>query len=358
MARLTDFHCCGWATASLAPHEVPRVGDLLPGHPQPAVAVSTCQRLEVYHPGPCECRASYRFRGRKALDHLAEVAAGLHSAVLGEDQILGQVRDAWTNADGDLARLGAMAIGAARRLRDRRELHADAGELLDRALTHTGTAPGGRIAVVGTGVLGRRVAHRARELGYEDVVIAGRHPLATSGLSHARWIPLAELSGIAPVDVVVTCLGADAPELYPDLHLPPVTRLIVDLGTPRNVAGTFPVPLVTIAALLDHSSPDEDPDRAALRDELREILDERLRPAIGVASRSVGELRAHVERQRQLEAARIRRLHPQLDADVVDAITRSLVNRIFHGPSARLRDLDDDQLGQQVAALFAPEEAL
>jgi glutamyl-tRNA reductase len=155
----------------------------------------------------------------------------------------------------------------------------------------------------------------------------------------------------------VTCLGADAPELFPDLHLPPVKTLIVDLGTPRNVAGTFPVPVVTIAALLDHSSPDDDPDRAALRDELHVILDERLRPVIGEASRSVGELRSHVERQRQAEAARIRRLHPQLDAETVDAITHSLVNRIFHGPSARLRDLDDEQLGQQVAALFAPEEA-
>jgi glutamyl-tRNA reductase len=353
---LVDFQVCGWATASLSANEVPRVGDLLPAHPEPAVAVATCQRLEVYHEGPCECRASYRYRGRDALNHLAEVAAGLHSAVLGEDQILGQVRDAWANADGDLARLGAMAIGAARRLRDRRELHADAGELLDRALTHMDMAPGGRIAVVGTGVLGRRVAHRARELGYEDVIIAGRHPLAASGLSHARWVPLADLAGIPPVDVVVTCLGADAPELYPDLHLPPVTTLVVDLGTPRNVAGELPVPVVTIAALLYHSSPDEDPDRAALRDELHAILDDRIRPKIGRNSRSVGELRAHVERLRESEAARIRRLHPQLDAETVDIITRSLVNRIFHVPSSRLRDLDDEQLGQQFAALFAPEE--
>jgi glutamyl-tRNA reductase len=123
------------------------------------------------------------------------------------------------------------------------------------------------------------------------------------------------------------------------------------------VAGTFPVPVVTIAALLDHSSPDDDPDRAALRDELYEILDERLRPALGVARRSVKELRAHVEHQRQFEAARIRRLHPQIDPETVDAITRSLVNRIFHGPSSRLRNMDDELLGQQVAALFAPEEA-
>ncbi len=357
MVRLTDFHCCGWATTSLPPHLVPRVSDLLPAHAEPAVAVATCQRLEVYHQGPCECRASYRYRGREALSHLAEVAAGLHSAVLGEDQILGQVRDGWANADGDLARLGAIAIGAARRLRDRRELHADAGELLDRALAHVGMAPEGRIAVVGTGVLGRRVAHRARELGYEDVIIAGRHSLAVSGLSHARWVPLAGLAGIPPVEVVVTCLGADAPELYPDLHLPPVRSLIVDLGTPRNVAGDLPVPIVTIAALLHHSSPDEDPDRAALRDELHRILDDRIRPKVGRNSRSVGELRAHVERLREAEAARIRRLHPHLDPETVDTITRSLVNRIFHEPSARLRELDDEQLGRQVAALFAPEEA-
>ena len=358
LVTFTDFRCCGWATSSLPPGRIPRLADLLEAHPVPAVTLATCQRLEVYHQGACDCGALLKPQGLDALRHLAEVAAGLHSAVLGEDQILGQVRDAWANAGGELGRTGAIAIGAARRLRERRGLRADAGHLLDLALRQSAITPGGRIAVVGTGVLARRIAHRATEMGYEDVVIAGRQPLATSGLDRVRWLPLAELRQAPPVDVAVTCLGAGAPPLSPALHLPEIRRLLVDLGTPRNVTGEAIVTTVTIASILERCAPGEDPLRAELQEELHRILDDRLRPVARPGSRSVGELRAHVERLRQAEVRRIARLHPELESATIDTITHALVNRIFHTPSERLRELDDEQLSRSIAALFAPEGAL
>ncbi len=353
MEDLTGFAVCSWTIDSGAC--VPSVAALLAAHGAGAVALATCQRAEVYHEGGCNCGAPSQSTGIAALQHLAEVAAGLHSVVLGEEQVLGQVRDAWSEAAGAFGATGAAAIGAARRLRERHDLRADTGWLLDRALARAGVSAGGRILVIGTGVLGRRVTARAHELGFSEVAIAGRS--IPPGLPPATaWIELPAVRDHGPVDVVVTCLGDGAPRLDPAVDLAIATCLVIDLGTPCNVSGPANVPVVAIADLMDCASPDADPRRAALRAELHEILDERLRPALGKASKPIGQLRGHVESLRQVEAARIRRLHPEVDPNTIDLITRALVNRIFHSPSERLRDLDDPQLGASVAALFAPEE--
>ena len=353
MEDLTGWAVCGWTVDSGA--SVPSVATLLGTHGDGAVALATCQRAEVYHAGGCSCEAPSKLAGLAALHHLAEVAAGLHSVVLGEEQVLGQVRDAWSQASGPLGRAGAVAIGAARRLREHHDLRADTGWLLDRSLAKAGLAAGGSILVVGTGVLGRRVVARAHELGFSPVAIAGRS--APAGLTpNTAWAGLASLREQAPVDVIVTCLGDGAPRLDLAADLPVASRLVIDLGTPRNVSGPAAVPVVTISDLMDAASPDTDPRRAALRVELHEIVAERLRPALGKASKPIGQLRGHVESLRQAEAVRIRRLHPELDPNTIDLITHAVVNRIFHSPSQRLRDLDDPQLGASVAALFAPEE--
>ena len=68
----------------------------------------------------------------------------------------------------------------------------------------------------------------------------------------------------------------------------------------------------------------------------------------------VGALRARVEDVRQRELVRMRRLHPEIPADTLDVLSRSLVNQLFHAPSQRLKDLDDPRLGQQFVALFEP----
>jgi glutamyl-tRNA reductase len=113
---------------------------------------------------------------------------------------------------------------------------------------------------------------------------------------------------------------------------------------------------ITLADLAARTSLDADPLRRELARELHTILDDRLRPSAGAQGRNVAELRANIESLRRTEADRIRRLHPEIAAADVDAITHSLVNRLFHSASERLRELEDPQLSESVAALFAPEE--
>jgi glutamyl-tRNA reductase len=156
-------------------------------------------------------------------------------------------------------------------------------------------------------------------------------------------------------DVVAGCLGSGAAVVKPE-KLPRVTRLVLDLGTPRNFADSAGWPrLLTIADLLadEFGRPHAKARRAALAESLRLVVDRRLEMAAADGESSVGSLRRNVERIRQREVARTRRLHPDIAPEVVDAITRGLVNQILHAPSKRLRDLGDADLERRVATLFA-----
>ena len=70
---------------------------------------------------------------------------------------------------------------------------------------------------------------------------------------------------------------------------------------------------------------------------------------------TVGALRESVERVRQRELDRFGRLHPEIPGETIDAITRSLVNQLFHLPSQRLKKTDDESLGERVVALFSDD---
>ena len=109
-----------------------------------------------------------------ALRHLSEVAAGLHSAVLGEAQILGQSRRAFDDAGAELQGLGQTAITAARSLRAETEFDSHAGHLLDRGLALSGVGPAGRLLVLGTGAMARLVAERGEAVGVCEGPGAGR----------------------------------------------------------------------------------------------------------------------------------------------------------------------------------------
>lgn len=345
---------CGWPVASLPRAQLRSLVELAGGHGAGSAVVQSCQRIEVFRLHSCECPAPLRLDGLAALRRLAELAAGLHSLVLGETQILGQVRGAVAQSSPDLRHLGAVAIGAARQFRQEQGFAAHTGHLLDRALRMTGLPVEGGLAVAGAGAVGRLVAQRAGQLGFRDITVLGRRPVAWleppmrfRDLDALRWLP--------QVDVLVTCLGADAPPLTADL-LPPVRRLIVDLGTPRNIDGDIAVPVVSVRGMMSESDDGPgQPHRAALVSRLHATLDRRLGMGRETRNTAVGRLRFEVERVRQVEVERIQRLHPELPPRTVDAITRSLLKQVFHAPTERLRLAGDDDLGRQLAALFCPD---
>ncbi len=358
LADLNRFRVCAWPVASASQAELDMIFAAARSHGTGAAVISSCQRMEVFHDEDCRCGAPAGWSGFEALVRLAEVAAGLHSLVLGEAQILGQVRAGLGAASPSVAERGGIAVAAARAFRAETEFNAHTGHLLDRALSLSGVTPRGRVAVVGAGAVGGLVAERTHGLGFEDVTVVARRRPENSWFDpeRMRYVPFDQLAEVGPVDVLVTCLGSTARPLEPH-ELPRVEELVVDLGTPKNVAGGVEAPVLTIADMLadENTRPHSDSRRAALRARLRDLLEKRLEMVASDSRSQLGRLRLEVERIRQDEAVRIARLHPELSPEAVEAITRSLVNQIFHRPTERLRLIEDPSLGARLVDLFAAD---
>ena len=333
MARsleLEQFTACGWRTVSYGAAELAAAAATLDAYHPGAAVVSSCQRLEAYSLGACACPAPDRWSGTGALARLAGVAAGLESVVLGESQILGQVRAAFSQSSGDLRSFADVAVASARQLRRETAFDSHAGHLLDRGLRVAGAEPGGAMLVLGAGALGRLIASRGLELGYR-VTVAGRTPPACP--ERFAFVQLGTVGALPPVDVVAGCLGSGAGEIA--LAALPSARLVLDFGTPRNFATAPHAPqVVTIAALLadEQSRPHSIQRRRTLAARLAVIVRQRFSQATQDSSTAVGALRAEVESVRRREVSRARRLHPEIDDAALDAITRSLVDQLFHLP--------------------------
>lgn len=354
MLPLDILHACARRTVSLPASEIDslRAATAI-AHPD-AATVTSCQRLECYSLEPCDCDGVERWQGVAALRHLAAVAAGLDSVVLGESQIMGQVRTAFADAPPALRAMADLAIASARELRRETDFASHAGHLLDRALKLADTPARGTLILLGTGAMGRLVAERGLALGFTEVLVAGR--TVPKWIRPAfRFIPLSSISGLGAVDVVAGCLGSGAGELELSA-LPPVRAVAIDLGTPRNFAPDGRTRLVTIADMLadEESRPHARRRRTELRARLDEVVDRRTANTTASAAGPVGTLRSRVETVRQQELARMRRLHPEIPLETLDVLTSSLVNQIFHEPSQRLKSIEDPQLRAQLVALFAP----
>ena len=178
------------------------------------IVLSTCHRLEVYGFGamplvevPVKVSA-----GEDAVRHAMRVAAGLESAIAGEDEILHQVREALKQArssralDGRLQRLFETAIAAGRRARAGRT--ASSGNLAQKAvawLEQKSPLAGKSVLVVGAGRMASNLAHAARLAG-GTITVASRDAAKAKRLAQVyegRGIDLASGADLAPRSAAV-----------------------------------------------------------------------------------------------------------------------------------------------------------
>lgn len=351
--QFQSLQCCAWRTVSFRAAEMAAArASVEAEHPGRAIVVS-CQRLEAFGIGQCDCSAPDRIEGVAAVERLAAVAAGLESVVLGEDQVMGQVRSAFRETTGTLRAAADLAVGAARTLRSETGFDSHAGHLLDKALRLSTMKHEGRLLVLGVGAMGKLVAERGAELGF-DVTVAGRRQPESMTFP---FVELGRVPGLPAFDVIVGCLGSGAGEIAP--RVLPTTRLLVDLGTPRNFSVLSGPGAIAISDMLDDENqrPHAMARRRKLRVRLRAIINERLGHAAVDSRSAVGALRAEIETIRVVELARQQRLHPEVAPEVLDAITRSIVDKVMHHPTSRLKAMDD-ATAREFAALFsAPVES-
>lgn len=370
------------------------------------VVLSTCLRTEVYavvdrfHEGVERLHEFFADRAGASLGelsdhlnvlfddavavHLFEVAGGLRSSVLGETEVLGQVRRAMEVAEAEraagpvLSGLFRRAVQAGRKVRAETAIARGTTSLAHVALSLAGERLGGsldgrRLVVVGVGEMGESllsaIGTRHRQA---DVVVVNRTPERARSLSDAVGGQVADLGQLSDAlvgaDAVLVASGAATAVLDTELLKPVVRRraeaggddlVVVDLSVPRNVEPAVRamagVALFDMDDLTDHAGRAMEGRRqelAAARVVVaREIeqyhAEERARGAAPV----VAALRGRLEDLRRAELERHRRRLSELDEGQwaeVDAVVSDVLAKLVHRPTVCLKEAAGTPRGERL----------
>jgi glutamyl-tRNA reductase len=366
------------------------------------VVLSTCNRTEVYavaerfHGAYADIRDFFCELGGLAPDelhphlysqhdeaavaHLFEVAAGLDSAVLGESEILGQVKCAWElakvegGAKATLNLLFRHAIETGKRARTETAIGRSTASVshaaVEMAEEHLGTLHGRRVLVVGAGEMGEGVAIALKSAGAKDIVVTNRtesraHQLADRVGGHV--VPFGKLpSAISQADVLLTSTGSGSVLIDHDTVAfardeVDTPLLIVDIAVPRDVdhaVAKLPgVTLLDLDDLRDWAAKGIE-KRSAEAESVRVIVGEEVeRFIVDVTARQaaplVAMLHQHGEEIRTAELERFSARLASLDANqraAVDAVTKGIIAKLLHSPSIRLKDDVGTPSGERNAA--------
>jgi glutamyl-tRNA reductase len=358
--------------------------------------LSTCNRVEVYadvarfHRGVEEITTVlarhaglavtdladhlYVHFAEAAAEHMFTVAAGLDSMVVGESQILGQLRGAYTLGT-ELGTVGTVLHDLTQNaLRVGKRVHSDTGVdragasvvsvALDRAEAVLGGLDGRTAVVVGAGSMGALAGATLRRRGIGDMVVANRSAERGARLAQtlgARAVSLDSVAAeIAAADVLVSSTGSVGLVIESDAiaarHGRPL--VVLDLALPRDVdpavAGQDGVTYVDLDALRDSGASVSETEVAAastiIADELAAHLAAQQRLAVAP---TVTALRARANQVIDGELVRLDHRVPDLDdaqrREVADAVRRA-VEKVLHAPTVRVKELAATPGGDQYAA--------
>ena len=232
------------------------------------VLLSTCHRVELYGFGaqPDLVDSLKVETGEAAVRHLIRVAAGLESAIIGEDEVLHQVRQAVGSAraaralDGRVIRLFETAIAAGRRSRAGRT--AASGNLAQQAVAWLGkksSLAGQSVLVAGAGRMGSSLAHAAKQAG-ADIVIASRDPKRARRLAHVYNGNSTDLAGGAELAPSMAAVAVALAGLWhefqpPDGPLPPIADISAPPAVAAGIRSRLNCDFLGIDDLYVHSQP-------------------------------------------------------------------------------------------------------
>jgi glutamyl-tRNA reductase len=341
--------------------------------------VQRAKGTDLLAPGP----ERYTLADGDAARHLLRVAAGLDSMVLGEAEILGQVKDALAAAVAESAsgtlldRLLTTALRAGKRARTETEIGAGTVSVASAAVALAGKVFSDlaecQVLVVGAGETARLAGQHFALRRPAALRVANRTPERAAALAQAlggEAISLDTLSSaVAAADVVVFATSAGRPLLGSETVREALRArrgrplLLLDLGVPRNVeagvAALDGVFLHTVDAVRGHVDENLCRRRRAVP-RVEAIVEEELATFLDwVRSLEVTPtLRALRERFEEVRAAEVGRhlgRFSKEDAERVESLTRSLVNKLLHTPMTRLKALANGN-GEDLRRLDAVRE--
>ena len=352
-------------------------GDLARG----SLKLETCHRVEAYFTSAdaADLAAAIPAGGRvlvgvQAVHHAMSVAVGRDSVVVGEDQILHQLRtsiDAARNAgslDSALERLFAIALQAGRRARSWHQgpprslanvavmsIEEQVGPIRGRDVLVVGAGRMGRLAVRAAVSAGAVVAVANRSAGGAEAVAASAHARAEAFDPGARIDAFAgvivALAGRWPIgDPAIDALAL-SPTVVVDLSVPAAVplKLVESLGPRLITADTL--------ALADKGPAVQDGSAARLDG----LVDRSTAEFLDWLKRRDGRATAealveHADRQREAELAALWRRLPNLEPEArlaIEAMTQHLATRLLREPLERLGRDDDGRDERIVRELFA-----
>ncbi len=348
------------------------------------ILLSTCNRFELYFDGPLfhpavetvlavlrdvlpteRTHLADEFElhaGQMAVQHLLEVAAGLDAMVVGEAEILGQVRDALATADADttpgLRRLFHAALTTGKAVKSETDLGAAGRSVADVGLSLVEQRHfplvGRRALIVGTGSYARVVTAGLHRAGCNDIAVYSRSGRAERfAASHNIDATPSDglIAAVGEADVVITCSGhthagaiinADLIERARDAVRPllPILDLSLSGDVSAEAADLIGVDLIDLDEIGAHAPAEAGAAVLAARDLVSRGVDTYLHLESGrAATPAVTAMRSHVSQfiEREIEAVARRD-----DATTAAAVARSLrrvSNALLHTPSLRAAEL-------------------
>jgi glutamyl-tRNA reductase len=362
-----------------------------------AMVLSTCNRVEVYaiaetfhgaldnvmaqlatHAG---CDVSdladhlYVYYAGAAVEHLFSVAAGLDSLVLGESQVLGQLRQAYgiANEAGTVGKtlheLAQQALRVGKRVHSETGIDGAGASVVSEALADAeavlGDLTGRNVLLIGAGSMGGLAAAHLKRAGVGEIVIANRTPargerlvasLREEGCA-ARTVALSDLSAeLAAADMAVTCTGAVGAVVTGDIVADAMNAravgsplLLCDLGLPRDIEsevadlpGVKVIDLETLQRRLAAEQPEGSDSQRASRIVAEEVRNYLATQRSAEVTPTVTALRQRAAEVVNAELLRLDSRLPGIDQGVRDELGRTVrrvVDKLLHTPTVRVKQL-------------------
>ncbi|HJG47017.1 glutamyl-tRNA reductase [Corynebacterium variabile] len=376
-----------------------------------ALVLSTCNRMEFYvattafHPAldhvvetvashagiPATDLEPYLYvrYADKAAEHMLTVASGLDSMVIGEQQVIGQLRSAYQTADANgtvgstLHELTQRALRTGKRVHSETEVDVAGSSMvsfaLDHALSELGATDmvGRRALVVGAGAMASLASTWLGRAGVEHVTVANRTLSRAENLAdHARQagvaasaVPLTGIPGVlAGVDVVVSATGAvgtvlSGEDIAGAQASHPHRMVLVDLSMPRDIDDAVTeagdqirlLNIEELTTLAGDGTRDEAAARAVVAGELSEYLEQvRVQSVVP----TVKALRQRASDVIDDELGQLIRRTPGMsdqDRAEVTRTVRRVVDKILHTPTVQVKKLgsaDGVNYAEALAVLF------
>jgi len=392
---------------AMAPERMPAVLEALrsDGVGREGLVLSTCNRVELYavpepSVGPDRLaewladRAGtalrtvdshlYRYQEQEALRHVFRVVSSLDSMVVGEPQIVGQVRDAYRLAQTHhavgpvLHQVMDKALQVAKRVRNETDIGREAVSVgragVELARQVLGSLDGRAALLIGAGAHGKLVSRALLDYGLGELVVANR--------TFQRAVELANRFGgsavhmddltryLERVDIVIASTAAGQ-QIISRADVAPVTKrrryrslVMIDLSVPRNIAvdvdeleGVYRFDIDDLMQIAEAGKE----KRQLAAESAERIVMEEVRACWDVlegelVARGIKRLTQHGEALRVSELAKNEALLAKLDPkdrDSIEAMTRALLKKLLHEPLGYVRKSAAEGRGDRVEEIVA-----